>query len=444
MALKFGTMGIIADDLTGANDTALQFLLRGCNTQILLDSDYLPEGCHNTIVWAINTESRHLPASEAAEKVKKASKALYEELEVDFIYKKMDSTLRGNVAKEALTLLETQKWNAAIIVPAFPDEGRTTVGGYHLLRGVPLERTEVARDPSSPIMLSHLPTLLANQCEDPKIVGHISLMTVMRGAAPILLELQELIKKEKRLIVIDAVNNIDLEQIVLAMEKCSGNNKILPCGSAGLAKALTKAWMPDGKYQHIAKTVPEVPNLIVIGSTTAITRSQVKLLSDYAEKLNLECINLTPEQLIDGIEKEIVEKARANIKNGKSIVLYSSPAEDSVSETQKLADLRNIKQSKLSQIILGRLADFTAEMVNEVQLNLILVGGQTAQYCCKAIDSRHLQLIDEVDYAIPLCMDQKAQFIITKSGNLGTPKTLVNIVNYIENLEERDKNAAVE
>ncbi|MEW5818945.1 MAG: four-carbon acid sugar kinase family protein [Cyanobacteriota bacterium] len=444
MALKFGTIGIIADDLTGANDTALQFLLRGCNTQILLDSDHIPEGCHNTVAWAINTESRSLKPEEAVIQVDKAANALRNKLGVDFIYKKIDSTLRGNVASEALCLLESQDWSAAIIVPAFPDEGRTTVGGYHLLRGVPLERTEVARDPDSPIFQSHIPTILANQCENTNIIGHIPLMTVMRGAGPILIELQELIKKEKRLIVIDAVSNIDLEQIVLAMEKCSGNYKILPCGSAGLAKALTQAWMPDGKYQHIVKTVTECPILTVVGSTTAITRSQVKLLSDHAEKFNLELINLEPEQLLDGIESNIIDQTKNHIINGKNILIYSAPTDNSYQETLKLAEIRNVKTESLSTIILRRLADFTREMINTAHLKLILIGGETAQYCCKNIDSIHLQLIDEVDYAIPLCMDQKAQFIITKSGNLGTPKTLVNIMNYIENLEEKDKSKTVE
>jgi uncharacterized protein YgbK (DUF1537 family) len=48
-------------------------------------------------------------------------------------------------------------------MPAFPQEGRTTVGGYHLLKGVPIERTEMARDPHSPIVESHLPTLFKQQ-----------------------------------------------------------------------------------------------------------------------------------------------------------------------------------------------------------------------------------------------------------------------------------------
>jgi len=436
MSLKIGTIGIIADDLTGANDTALQFLLRGCNTQILLDTENIPEGCHNTIAWAINTESRSLKPQEAAKSVEKAAKALYKKLNVDFIYKKIDSTMRGNIAAETLALLESNDLDAAIIVPTLPDEGRITVGGYHLLKGVPLERTEFARDPDSPISQSYIPSLLSNQCEDPKVIAHIGLKKVMRGAGPILMELQEHIKQDKKLIVIDAVSMIDLEQIVLAMEKGLAHYKILPCGSAGLARALTKSWLPDGKYQNILKTTPEGPTLVVIGSVTSITRSQVKLLQDYTQDFNMNFIDLTPEQLVHGMDPNLLTSIINDLKIGKSIVICSAPDENSVQDTIELAENNNINKSNVSQLVLDCLATLTQKIVDQVHVKLVLVGGETASTCCRAIKSMHLQLIDEVDNAIPLCLDQKAQFIITKSGNLGTPKTLVNVVNYFKNFDE--------
>lgn len=440
MALKISTIGIIADDLTGANDTALQFLLRGCNTQILLDLNQLPEGCNNTIAWAVNTESRHLPAQDAVVQVEKATIALEEVLNVDFIYKKIDSTLRGNIAVEALKILESKSWDAAIIVPVFPDEGRITVGGYHLLRGVPIERTEVARDPNFPISQSHIPTLLQNQLAaadyDTKIVGHIQLSKVMRGAAPILLELQELIKKGKKLIVVDAVSTIDLEQIVLAMEKCMVHHKILPCGSAGLANAITKSWMDDAKYKYMTNTLPDCPVVTVVGSVTPVTRAQVKLLRDCSEKFNLEFVNLTPENLVEGLPPEMIHKALENLKAGKNLLIYSAPKDDSYQATLDYAKERGIEQPELSKKVLDSLATFTETIFQEIPSKLVLVGGETASYCCKAIQSTHLQLIDEVDTAIPLSMDQNARFIVTKSGNFGTPKTLVNIMNYMVNTEE--------
>ena len=59
--------GIIADDLTGANDTALQFQQRGASTKILLDSDCTPKVKAGTEVWALSSESRNVPAEEAKE-----------------------------------------------------------------------------------------------------------------------------------------------------------------------------------------------------------------------------------------------------------------------------------------------------------------------------------------------------------------------------------------
>ena len=75
----------------------------------------------------------------------------------------MDSTIRGNIAVETLAMLEALDMDAAVIIPAFPQEGRTTIGGYHLLKGIPIERTEFARDPRAPIYESHIPTVLRTE-----------------------------------------------------------------------------------------------------------------------------------------------------------------------------------------------------------------------------------------------------------------------------------------
>ncbi len=66
---------------------------------------------------------------------------------------------------------------------------------------------------------------------------------------------------------------------------------------------------------------------------------------------------------------------------------------------------------------------------------LILLGGETSFKCCNAISATELTMIDEAAPAIALCRDEHNQLIITKSGNLGTPKTLLDILHYIENHE---------
>ena len=429
MTIQTSTIGIIADDLTGANDTALQFHLRGCNTQIIFDCTALPEGNNNTQAWAINTETRNLGAEEAVKTVSNAAKVLLDSFNTEYFYKKIDSTLRGNIAQESLAVLEAINWDAAIIIPAFPTEGRTTVGGYHLLKGIPLERTEFARDVYSPIYQSHIPTLLKQQIDNPDLVTHIPLMTVMKGAGPILMEIQDQIKKNKKLITIDAVSTTDIEQIALAIEK--SNYKILPCGSAGLAQAISKLWLPELTHQHISKVIPPLPILMISGSATNVTKTQISKLIE-SEEIEPYIVELTPEDVLSSPSEEIIDRITKQLAKNTPVLVYSAPLEGDITKTAEYAEEVGLGTDNISGIVSDYLACLTKEIIGKMSAILILVGGETSYKCCHAIESKHLQIIDEVEPAIPLCLDHKAQWIVTKSGNLGVPNTLVNILKYFK------------
>ena len=238
-------VGIIADDLTGANDTALQFHNQGAKTKILLDTSYTPDRKDLTEVWAISSESRNCETNEAIKRVESTVKNFADNFSFEYYYKKIDSTVRGHIALETLTMLNILEYDAAIIIPAFPQEGRITVGGYHLLKGIPIGRTEIAMDPHSPILESHIPTLLKSQLtsEQRDLIGVLDLKTVMNGAGPILIKINELIKEGRKLIVADSTSITDIEQIALAVKKC--DKKILPTGTAAGAQVFGKMWLAD-------------------------------------------------------------------------------------------------------------------------------------------------------------------------------------------------------
>ena len=120
MILSSTTAGIIADDLTGATDTALQFKINGADTNILLNTDVVPEMASHPQTWAISTESRNISHQEAFDKVKKTTEFFVDIIKPDFFYKKIDSTVRGNIAIEVLSMLEVLGWDAAVVMPAFP------------------------------------------------------------------------------------------------------------------------------------------------------------------------------------------------------------------------------------------------------------------------------------------------------------------------------------
>ena len=428
-------VGIIADDLTGANDTALQFHQRGANTKILLDSDCTPKVKAGTEVWALSSESRNVEAEVAVSRVEKAVKTFEENFSFDYYYKKIDSTLRGHIALETLTVLNILEYDAAIIIPAFPQEGRITVGGYHLSKGVPIGRTEIAIDPHSPITESHVPTLLRSQLGESSsdIVGTIDLRTVMMGAGPVLMRINELIKEGKQLIVADATSITDIEQLALAINKC--DKKLLPVGTAAGAQVLSKYWLAGIEKEDSGINIGKLPKLIVSGTATQITANQIKKLEQSDDYDNINFIALNSEQILNNEKDELIKRIVSNLKSGVTVCVHTSDLIanfDGFSEDSYNAELT---KEKFAGMITDYLADLTRKVLEQIDLILITLGGETSYKCCKAINSNELKLIDEAAPAISLCSDINRKWIITKSGNLGNTNTLIDILNYLAHHE---------
>lgn len=427
-------IGIIADDLTGANDTALQFQKRGAVTTILLDYNNITSTDGDLGVWATSTESRNIPAVEACQKVEDAVKSISASLNIEHFYKKIDSTIRGNIALETLTMLRALEMDASVIIPAFPSEGRITVGGYHLLKSVPIGRTEMAQDPHSPIAESHVPTLLKNQLgEYENLVAHIELKTVMNGAGPILIKINELIKEGKKLIVADAVSIVDIEQIVLAINKSTFN--ILPTGTAATASVLSEIWLPD-KTDYVTQKIPKLPKLIISGSATAINSNQIEKLKSTEEFDNIYEIALTQKNIIDGVSQEMVDLIKNNLHESNTVLVHSSYLVDNFDGFSDDSLNAELTKNKFASMITDFLADLTDKVTIDKKVMLVTLGGETSYKCCNAIDAVELTLIDEVAPAIALCVDKNEQFIITKSGNLGNSNTLIEILKYISRHEQ--------
>src|SRR5262245_10463373 len=143
------TLLVIADDLTGANDAGVQFALCGIRSIVFADSkiEKLPP---EYPVVVVNTESRHLPPREAAERVRKVAE-IGLAAGVQYFYKKTDSTLRGNIGAELEALRQTTGASFIPFIPALPDLGRTTREGTHYVHGIPIAETAFAKDPLNPI-----------------------------------------------------------------------------------------------------------------------------------------------------------------------------------------------------------------------------------------------------------------------------------------------------
>lgn len=146
---------VIADDFTGAAEIAGAGVSFGLKTE--LQTVFQSSG--NAELLVIDTASRSLEPDEAVSKVKKVCYSV-KSLHPDFIYKKTDSVLRGNVLAELEAAVPALDKDRALLLPANPSMSRTIRNGRYFIDSVPLEQTDFANDPEHPAYTSDVLELL--------------------------------------------------------------------------------------------------------------------------------------------------------------------------------------------------------------------------------------------------------------------------------------------
>lgn len=259
-------VAIVADDLTGAMDAAAPFARRGARTRVVIapehlaeviDRDELPE------VLAINTESRHLPADQAARRVTDAFETLLL-LAPHVLFKKIDSTLRGNVVAECLAARRSGR-RGLVMCPAVPAQGRTLCHGRIYVHGEPLAASDYGRDARSAPPVEPLPILFAREGLDIPVTPA-----------------EEMLDKPEA--IVDAGDAIDLQRLARCL--LEQPQRWLAVGAAGLSEALAAECFPA---QTVSTSSPPPLNdlLFVVGSRCDQARRQLACLCKAAPDLSV-------------------------------------------------------------------------------------------------------------------------------------------------------------
>ena len=96
----------LADDLTGALEIGGIFGGRGAVSLVTTERTLDPPGLDGcTSILTVDTDSRHLPPDVAARRVAELARCAASR-DIPFIYKKTDSTLRGNIGAELRGLMD--------------------------------------------------------------------------------------------------------------------------------------------------------------------------------------------------------------------------------------------------------------------------------------------------------------------------------------------------
>jgi uncharacterized protein YgbK (DUF1537 family) len=397
---------IIADDLTGSLDTGLQFHKKGLATVVPLN---WRTPAVKSQALSLNTNSRNIPGDEAYLRVYRACR----KIKAKGLYKKIDSTMRGNVGKEILAILDARKIAKAVVIPTVPVMGRTVEKGILRVHGIPLLRTPYSKDPFHPIFTSYLPDLLAE--ETGEAVGYIGLNSVRKGPSFLARRIEG---RPERLLILDTVSESDLALIARACELLPG--KVLPCGSVGLADHLKIAKIRPQRGKRIKS---KGPILIISASRNPRTAEQLK---EAREVFSLPLIepNLRtlapPKSAARGIHA-ICAQAFPLFPGEKGVILTTT--------FQKHLEGQEEAISKF----LGRAA---ASLLKQERFgSLILTGGDLAMGVFTHLSASALRIEDEVLPGIPLSTLAGGPFahlrLVTKAGGFGEKDAMVKIIQYL-------------
>jgi D-threonate/D-erythronate kinase len=397
---------IVADDLTGAADCAIAFGRRGRAAAVSWGEITEASG-HQLPVLAYDAASRGLGAAAAADRHADVLARLCESGRM--LFKKIDSTLRGQPAAETAAALAHLKARSGpafgIFAPAFPATGRTTVDGRIRVQGRALEQAEVwQRDHSYPN--ADLVDMLASAGIWGVKVG----LADVRGG-----ELKDILASfagEGDIVAAcDAETDHDLHLIAEASLNISPNTFFI--GSAGLAHALA-GLEADHTVEALQIPASASGTLIVVGSLAGASRAAARALEATGTVMHFP---VTPETLLghDGA-------GRAALAAGVTARLAGGG--DALVE---------ITMDSRPDMALGaRLASSLAEALQTVAPVVgafAATGGETAATMLTRFGVNGIRLADEIEpgVSLGLTLGQLSVPIATKAGAFGDRHSLIRI-----------------
>ena len=313
------------------------------------------------------TNTRSLDPAEAAarneEVVRNALAAASDAaIRVGFV-SRSDSTLRGHYPLEpdviAATVVEVsgEKTDGVVLVPAFPDAGRLTVGGVHYMRGtegtlVPVSETEFAKDASFGFSTSVMADYIAEKSQgrfpaDSVIVLDLNIIRAGSSAQDPAISAKAIADAiepatDSTPIVADIVTENDLRALALGLEEAERRGKKLlyrvgpPFVRGRIGQEVRAALTAEEAYA--GNTPSEAGGLIVVGSHVGLTTRQLNVLT--AEHGSARIIEIDVEKLLaeeteakahlDQTVEAVVEALRAGdviVHTSRLLIKTDDPAE---------------------------------------------------------------------------------------------------------------------
>ncbi len=369
----------------------------------------------------VNSDSRFLTKLEAYERVRGIAQAIGQRAS-GRLYKKIDSTLRGNIAEEVAAVMDGAGFSRALVCPAAPRNGRTVVDGLCLVNQKPINSGIVARDHFTPVddacLASHF------ESKFPGLIAPISLKELRKGANALAETVERLSAQGKKIFTADAESIEDLA-LLATLAELPG---LLCVGSSGLAEALANhkgAGRAETSPQGIQK-VPTEKAVFFVGSVTPTSAAQCAFL---AASGSVQRIVVDGRSAADEPAKEMARiLAEAEALPDAALLFHTSSVKKGVS-----AEHARLMGTRISQFM-GELA---LEVARRRSVDfLFAMGGDTAARIVSSLGADYIDFTDEILPGLPYGICRSSALgadlkFACKSGGFGAMDALVQVLDRV-------------
>lgn len=434
------SIGIVADDLTGAGDSAVKFARTGWHTTLTLSGVGSVPGPHPPEVatdppaeearsaTAIVTDARPMGATAATASTSRAVAEL-RSAGIERLFLKIDSTGRGSLESQirgALTAWRPADDSAvAVVCPAYPSLGRTLENGLILVHGVGVQSTAARHDPVTPVLSARIIDL---------IPGSANLDIQGGDAAHLATRINESVRAGFCIVTVNARTDGELDVIAAATELLGP--AAIPVGSAGLAGALASLWAGSPQPAlpvSLTLAVDSWPAskthrrmTVVVSSLHEVSRGQCRHLIEHAPAGTVRVLEPGIADLLDA--RTVAAWLATNLGNalGASTVdLIVSPAIRGTDQTS--ASLVRQGLAQITQAVMGQTSYRHAG-----DAALVLVGGEGAGAVLLRLGASAIVVTGSLQEGIPVGVASGGILdgvtVVTKSGGFGQPGALTDLL----------------
>jgi len=416
-------LGCVADDFTGATDLAGLLARSGAPVSLRIGVPDEPPS-QTAPFEVIALKCRTAPVEEAVLECRRALAWLQQAGAEHFFWKycsTFDSTPEGNIGPVSEALMADLGTDQTIYCPAFPENGRSIFMGNLFVGQQPLAESPMKDHPLTPMRDSNLMRLLKPQVTKP--VGLVDRLTVAKGSQAIGSALEHLKADGIAHIVVDAVADEDLGLIAEACQAMplltGGSALAMPLPALYAAQGMGDVTSGDTKKPNV-----DAPAIILSGSCSAMTRSQV---AHYATKA--PSFHLDPHILAAEGPKQALAWLAAQSREAAPMLYASAEPED----VRSAQDALGVERA--GQLVEDALATLAVEAREKGVRRFVVAGGETSGAVTKALGVTRLDIGVEIAPGVPWTYSQSAGVPIAltlKSGNFGSETFFSHALDLLE------------